>query len=201
MGWIWGSSPKENRFTHFGFSQDWKNVKLCTSTMCTVGSSLPSHPSLPVSLSTSLPRQGTSAAAEEELGGVRELLSTLGMRGRGCAVAFSYQVFVLACFGPVCSYTYHFFAGCWLWTPHCLSTSILLTNGSVQSRPPHIPSLFLFLLDLNHDWGCNQGLWQTSSKQPVSVLSLRSVVSYSVAGLFCANSALEHITYMFLLSG
>lgn len=108
-GWIWGSSPKENRFTHFGFSQDRKNVKLCTSTMCTVGSSSPSHPSLPVSLSTSLLRQGTSAAAEEELGGVRVMLSTLGMRGRGCAVAFSYQVFVLACFGPVCSYTCQFF--------------------------------------------------------------------------------------------
>ena len=163
--WIWGGSPKEeNKSTHSGFSQDRENVKRCTSTMCIVGSLSLSHPSLPVSRSTSLHQQGTSAAAEEELGGVRELLSTLSTRGRGCAVAFCHQLFVLACFGHVCSYTYHFFAGRCLWTPHSLSTSILFTNGSVQSRPPHIPSPFPFLLDLNHNWGCNQGLWQTSSK-------------------------------------
>lgn len=138
-----------------------ESVKPC---VCRVGFSSPSRPSLSVSPGASLLHQGTSAAAEERLGGVRELLFSDHAHQELCCSILSPS---LACFSYAYSHTclvlvvLVFFLDTELHIIFLLQFSWQMT---VQFRPPCIPSLFLFLLDLSHYWGFNQGLWQTSSK-------------------------------------
>lgn len=201
-GWIRERSPKEeNKFSHVGFSKNRKSVKLRTSTMCTAGSSSPSLARLPVF--PVLPSPGKVPVLQSGgTRGVRELLSVLSTWGRGYAAALSPPSLCsgLVWFGCVCRYTYHIFAGRWLWTPHCLSTSVLLTNDSVHSGLPISPLCFFFSWILT-TVGTTTGTSTDIFKATCFILQLEISCKVFCGQLFCASSALEHITYIFLLCG
>lgn len=148
-GWIWGGILKEeNKPTHFGFSHSWE----CMQSWLLI--TIPPKPAC--APGASLLHQGTCAVAEERLGGVRELLFTVTTQTRGCAVAFSHQVWLVSAM-LVAIHAFFFF---FLDTDFELHFIFLLQFSwqmTVQSRPPLTPSLFLFLLDLSHYWGFNQG--------------------------------------------
>lgn len=128
-GWIWGGVLKEeNKPTHFGFSHSWE----CVQSWLPI--TIPPKPACPPD--ASLLHQGTCAGAEERLGGVRELLFTVTMHTRGCAVAFSHQVWLVSAMLVAMHAFFGFFSGHWLWTPCYFSASILLTNDcSIQTSP------------------------------------------------------------------
>lgn len=109
-GWIWGGVLKEDKPTHFGFSHNWE----CQTSVCRVDFSSPSHPSVPVPPGACLLHQCASAAADEKLSAVRDMLCTVTVHTRGCAVAFSHQLWLVS--AMLVAYTYLFLVFCWTLT-------------------------------------------------------------------------------------
>lgn len=85
-----------------------KSVKAC---VCRVDFSSSSQPSLPVPPGASVLHQGASSASEEKLSGVREVLFAVAMHTRGCAVAFSHQIWLVSIMIVALHAFFLFFAG------------------------------------------------------------------------------------------